>query len=84
MQGRVAQCNSYGQRSRKGCDSSKMTQRRAHSLSLLALRSLAVPALDAYCALQRYPEFARKLLYEETSPEFLEATDEWQKAYGKV
>ena len=34
--------------------------------------------------LQRYPEFCRKLLYEEASPEFLEATNEWEKAYGKV
>lgn len=35
-------------------------------------------------ASQRYPEFCRKLLYEEASPEFLEATNEWEKAYGKV
>ena len=34
--------------------------------------------------LQRYPEFARKLLYEGSSPEFLDATSEWEKAYGKV
>ena len=34
--------------------------------------------------LQRYPEFCRKLLYEGASPEFLEATSEWEKAYGKV
>ena len=38
----------------------------------------------APCAMQRYPEFCRKLLYEEASPEFLEATSEWEKAYGKV
>ena len=33
---------------------------------------------------QRYPEFCRKLLYEDATPEFLEATAEWEKAYGKV
>ena len=39
---------------------------------------------DPACMSQRYPEFCRKLLYEDATPEFLEATAEWEKAYGKV
>ncbi|BDA47511.1 probable photosystem I assembly factor PSA3, chloroplastic [Coccomyxa sp. Obi] len=31
-----------------------------------------------------YPEFARQLLYESNLPEFVEATAEWERAYGKV
>lgn len=34
--------------------------------------------------LQSYPEFARQLLYESNMPEFVEATAEWERAYGKA
>lgn len=34
--------------------------------------------------LQTYPEFCRQLLYESGSPDFIEATAEWERVYGKV
>lgn len=34
--------------------------------------------------LQAYPEFCRQLLYESGNTEYLEATAEWERAYGKV
>ncbi|CAL5220850.1 g2934 [Coccomyxa viridis] len=48
------------------------------------LSRLSSPSGGIGSDILRYPEFCRKLLYEEASPEFLEATNEWEKAYGKV
>ncbi len=41
--------------------------------------------MSCWCGgMQTYPEFCRQLLYESANPDFIEATAEWERVYGKV